>query len=66
MILLLQFEQAVVLFGEDAEKTTILDFFTIFSNFLTSFNVSQCAYVCVSVCGLYACVCVPSFPQQTW
>ena len=35
-----QFQQAVVLFGEDAETTTVLDFFTIFSNFLTSFNVS--------------------------
>ena len=41
MILHQQFKQVVVLYGEDAEKTTILDFFTIFSNFLTSFNVSH-------------------------
>ena len=41
MILYQQFKQVVVLYGEDAEKTTVLDFFTIFSNFLTSFNVSH-------------------------
>lgn len=34
-----QFQQAVILFGEDPDTTTILDFFPIFSNFLTSFSV---------------------------